>query len=57
MRPMVFELPMMKKKKKEERRRKKKKEERRITKLKFSSLFFSAYEFGSKTLGTFLIIV
>ena len=56
---MVFELRMMKKKKKkeEERRKKKKKEERRITKSKFSSLFFSASELCSKTLGAFLTII
>ena len=48
---------MMKKKKKEEERRKKKKEERRITKSKFSSLFFSASELGSKTFEAFLTIV
>ena len=56
---MVFELRTMKKKKKEEerRRRKRKKEERRITKSKFTSLFFSASELGSKTLGEFLTIV
>ena len=53
----------MKKKKKEEeeerrrRKKKKKKEERRITKSKFSSLFFSASEWGSRTLGAFLTIV
>ena len=51
MRPMVFELRMMKKKKEEE------KEERRIAKSKFSSLFFSASELGSKTLGALSVSV
>ena len=49
MRPMVFELRVMKKKKKEE--------ERRITKSKFSSFLFSTSEWGSRTLGAFLTIV
>ena len=53
---MVFELRMMKKKKKK-KKKKKEDEERRITKSKFSSLFFSASELCSKILGTFLTIV
>ena len=47
---MVFELFVINKKKKEE-------EERKRTKLKFSTLLFSASEWDSRTLGTVLTVI
>ena len=51
MRPMLFELRVLKKKEEEE-------EERRLkdNKIEISILFFSAFEWGRRTLGGFLTI-
>ena len=41
---------------KKETKKERKKEERRITKSKFSSLFFSGFVWASRTLGAFFTI-
>ena len=61
MRPMVFELCDVERRRRRRRKKKKEKkeeeEERRVTKLKISCLFFSAFVWGSYRQGFLSVTV